>query len=62
MSNTHTIQKEKGTFYVDYVISDGKCFIIQEYANMVKTSFVCKTRKERCEDLKESDTQIFITI
>ena len=62
MSSTYTIQKEKGTFYVDYVISDGKCFIIQEFDSRVKTTFVCKTSKDKCEGLTDNNTHIFITI
>ena len=62
MATTYTIPKEKGTFYIDYLISDKKCFIIQEFDCRVKTTFVCKTSKDRCEDLQENDNNIFITI
>ena len=62
MTYTYTIEKHPDTFYVDYVIEYNKCYIIEEYHNRVKKTFVCNTNKDRCDDLDETDTQIFITI
>ena len=59
---TYTIDKNPDTFYVDYIILDNKCYIIEEYHNQVKKTFVCNTDKDRCNDLVETETQILITI
>ena len=58
----YTIKKQEGTFYVDYQIQDGKCYIIEEYGNMAKSTLVCHTTKQRCDNLTETDTHITITI
>lgn len=62
MLTTFTIPKENGTFYIDYAIKENKCFVIQEFDCRVKTTFVCNTSKDRCEDLQEDAENIFITI
>ncbi len=59
---TYTIDKHKDTFYVDYDIQNGKCFIVQEFHSRVLTTFVCKTDKKQCDDLQETSNQIIITI
>lgn len=59
----YTIKKHELTFYVDYFIHDSKCFIVQETKDdRVITTFVCNTDKKSCEDLKETETEILITI
>jgi hypothetical protein len=59
---TYTIEKQPATFYVDYSIKDNKCYIIEEYHNRVKTTFICNTNKNSCNNLVETETQILITI
>lgn len=59
----YTIKKNELSFYVDYFIHDSKCFIIQETKDdRVITTFVCNTDKNICDDLKETETEILITI
>lgn len=58
-----TIKKNELSFYVDYFIHNSKCFVFQETKDdRVITTFVCNTNKKSCDDLKETETEILITI
>ena len=59
---TYTINKQPDTFYVDYVIQDNKCYIIEEFLDRVKNTFICNTNKDICDDLIEDDKTITIII
>jgi hypothetical protein len=58
----YTINKQEGTFYVDYIIQDNKCFIIEEFETRVKQTFICNTTKDKCDNLTETDKTITIEI
>ena len=63
MSKTYKIPKVKWSFYVDYNIIDGKCFVYQETQDdRVHNKFICKTDKSSCDELKEDEKFIYITI
>lgn len=59
---TYTINKNKRTNYVDYMLEKGKCYIYEEFGSRYLTTFVCDTDKNSCDKLEETETQIFITI
>lgn len=59
---TYIINKQKGTFYIDYVIEDNKCYIIEEYDSRVKTTFICNTTKNKCDNLTEDSKTITIEL
>lgn len=58
----YTINKQEDTFYVDYIIQDNKCYIIEEFESRVKTTFICNTNKDKCDNLIETDKTITIEI
>ena len=58
----YTIDKQPDTFYIDYVIQDNKCYIIEEFLDRVKKTFICNTTKDKCDDLIENDETITIII
>lgn len=62
MSKNYTIDKQPGTFYVDYVIRDSKCYIIEEFLTRVKQTFICNTDKDKCDELTETDKTITIRL
>lgn len=59
---TYTIDKQSDTFYIDYVIQDNKCYIIEEFGPRVKQTFICDTTKDKCDNLTETDKTITIEI
>jgi hypothetical protein len=59
---TYQINKPEGTFYTDYVIDNGKCYIIFEHDRRQTTKFVCHTDKFSCDKLTETQTTISISI
>ncbi len=59
---THTIKKHPDTHYVDYIIQDNKCYVIEEYHNRVLSTYICDTNKDKCQDLVETEKEILITI
>lgn len=59
----YKVEKHPLTFYWDYIIEKGKCYIIQELKdNRVQQNFICNTKKEVCENIFEQDGKIIINI
>lgn len=58
----YTIEKQPHTFYVDYVIQNNKCYIIEEFESRVKQTFICNTTKNKCDNLIETDKTIIIEL
>lgn len=59
----HEINKQPLTFYTDYVIQDGKCYIHEEMEDgRQKNTYICNTDKERCETIFEQDNKVIIEI
>jgi len=60
---TYKFEKPKHTFYFDYVIQDGECYVIFETMDSrVIKKLVCKTKKSSCEDLYEKENFVYIII
>jgi hypothetical protein len=60
---TYRRKKPKHTFYFDYVIHDGKCYLLFETAdNMVYKKFICDTDKLQCETLYDKNNFVYIKI
>ena len=62
MTHTFIRRKPEGTFYVDYIIQDGKCYLIFEHDVRVTTKFICRTNKTMCKDLRETNKSVIIEI
>jgi len=56
-------KKPSLTFYVDYVIHDNKCYMLYETLDgRIHKKFICETFKASCDDLRETESYIYITI
>lgn len=62
----HKIKKVDGTFYSDYIISNGECYAIFEHDSRVSYKFVCKTTKENKDwktfKIRETKNYLFINL
>lgn len=59
----YTIPKNELTFYVDYVIHNNRCYVLQETKDdRVLTKFICFTSKTKCDNLIITNTEIKIII
>lgn len=62
MTKTFVRRKPEGTYYADYVIQEGKCYLIFEHDVRVTTKFICRTNKAMCTEIRETEKSVIIKL